>query len=102
MASRVSVSPDGVPGPVDFSVSEDTLVVRPRAEVEVRFVPPGGAEFLGTLRAEHSIGEATRIAAEAHPSFDLEANLVGLIGDEVYIGYGLAEHSVAQDAWSAA
>ena len=77
---------DGVPQPVDFSVAEDTLIVRPRAEVEVRSMPCGGAEFVGALQAGHSISEATGRAAKTHSSFELEANLVGLVRAEVFIG----------------
>ena len=88
---------DGVPGPVDFSVSEDTLIIRPRAEVEARSMPPGGAEFLAALSAGNSIGAATRMALEAQPSFNLETNLVGLFGAEVFIGYSLAEGSLVPE-----
>ena len=47
---RMNVS-DVPTTPVDFSVAEDALIVRPGAEVEVRIVPPGGAAFVTALAA---------------------------------------------------
>jgi hypothetical protein len=93
---------NGLPEPVDLSQCEDTLIVRPDADVEVRSMPPGGADFLGALAAGCSINEATRIAIGAHPLFDLKANLVGLISARIFIGYSCAEHSVAREEWSTA
>ncbi len=47
---------DGDIVPVDMSRAEDTLIVRPDAEVEVRVVPPGGAAFV----AAHHVRRAAR------------------------------------------
>jgi Putative DNA-binding domain len=82
---------DGVPGPVDLSAGENALVVRPAAEVEVRTMPLGGAEFVEALRSGLTVSEAARLAIEAHQPFDLKANLIGLIGAQVFVGYGFAQ-----------
>lgn len=83
---------DGVPRPVDLAAGgEDTLVVRPAAAVEVRSVPPGGAEFLAALVSRQSVIEATESAVTARPGFDLPANLAALIGAGVFVDYSFAE-----------
>ncbi len=49
---------DGVPRPVDFAAGgEDALIIRPAAAVEVRLLPPGGAEFAASLTAGKSDGQ---------------------------------------------
>jgi hypothetical protein len=93
---------DGVPGPVDLEAGEDTLIVRPNAEVEVRSMPSGGAEFVGALAAGLSVGEATRTAAEAHEFFDLKANLVGLISAQVFVGHGFTKSTRTEEEGRAA
>jgi hypothetical protein len=65
--------------PVDLSVAEDTLVVRPDSEVEVRVVPPGGAAFVGALAGGAPLGAAAAAGLEADERFDLAGNLAGLI-----------------------
>jgi hypothetical protein len=67
-------------GPVDASAAEDALIVRPAAEVEVRSVPPGGAEFILALLSGATLGEAADAALAADAGFDITANLAGLIG----------------------
>jgi len=79
---------DGVPAPVDLAAGgEDALVIRPAAEVEVRSMPPGGAEFVDALAERKSVTEATRAATRADGRFDLAANLAGLIGAGAFVGY---------------
>jgi hypothetical protein len=79
---------DGVPGPVDLEAGgEDTLIVRPAAEVEVRLVPPGGAEFIAQLAAGTSVTAAARAAMRDSDKFDLSANLAGLIGAGAFVGW---------------
>ncbi|MGO9700540.1 MAG: putative DNA-binding domain-containing protein [Xanthobacteraceae bacterium] len=81
---------DSVPGPVDLeSGGEDVLVVRPAADVEVRSVPHGGAEFIASLANGQSLTEATMSAISADQSFDLSASLATLIGAGVFVGYSL-------------
>jgi hypothetical protein len=85
---------DGVPGPVDFGAGgEDTLIMRPAAEVEVRLLPPGGAEFVAALAAGQSSSEATLAAMKANSAFDLPANLAGLISVRAFVGSSLGDDS---------
>ena len=87
---RMNVS-DWVLGPVDFSAGgEDALVIRPSAEVEVRSVPPGGAEFVEALAVGHSLENAAKAMMTAATPFDLAANLAALIGAGVFVGYSFA------------
>ena len=65
---------------------EDALVVRPKLEVEVRRLPPGGASFILALRETKALGEAAAIAANEVPGFELETNLAGLIASGAIIG----------------
>ncbi len=65
--------------PVDLAKSEDALIVRPRLEVEVRKLPPGGATFLSLLLQGMTLAQAAGVAADANPDFDLQINLSGLI-----------------------
>ncbi len=83
---------DGVPSPIDFdSGGEDVLVVRPGVEVEVRLMPPGGAEFLTALASGMSLTEATRSVRTEFALFDLSTNLAILVQAGIFIGYGLAD-----------
>jgi Putative DNA-binding domain len=80
----------GVPGPVDLSSGgEDCLLVRPAANVEVRFVPPGGATFVRRLGEGAALGEAANAALEESAAFNLSANLAGLISAEAFVGTDL-------------
>jgi hypothetical protein len=58
---------------------EDALVTRPALEVEVRRLPPGGAIFLSRLITGESLGAAASAAFLESPSFDLPANIRGLL-----------------------
>jgi hypothetical protein len=83
---------EAMPGPVELeSGGEDVLVVRPAADVEVLSMPPGGAEFIGSLRNGHSLTAATMEAIRTDPAFDLSANLAALIRTGVFVGYRLRE-----------
>jgi hypothetical protein len=70
---------DGEVRPVDLAQAEDTLIVRPETQVEVRRVPPGGAAFLATLQQGVTLGEAAAAALGDDARFDLAGNLSGLI-----------------------
>lgn len=81
---------DGVPEPVNFADGgEDALIVRAGAEVEVRSMPPGGADFLIALAAGESATEATKAALAADCRFDVSANIGGLISAGVFVGYSI-------------
>ena len=54
-------------------------MTRPALEVEVRRLPPGGAIFLSRLMTGESLGAATSAAFSESPSFDLSANIRGLL-----------------------
>lgn len=71
---------DGEVRPIDLGVgAEDALVARPDAQVEVRTMPPGGAEFLAAIAAGKRLAEATRAASRSYRQFDLTAHLAGLL-----------------------
>jgi Putative DNA-binding domain len=66
--------------PIEDWRGEDVLVARPRLDVEVRALPPGGAAFLLALAESHPLGQAAESALADNPDFDLTGNLAGLIG----------------------
>jgi hypothetical protein len=61
------------------AVGEDALVIRPGLAVEVRRLPPGGAVFVQALADGATLLEAAEGALEDTATFDLEANLTGLM-----------------------
>jgi Putative DNA-binding domain len=70
---------EGSFGQINAGTPEDALITRPDAEVIVRHLPEGGAEFLTNLLAGRPLGEAAESALESSPSFDIAANIAGLI-----------------------
>jgi hypothetical protein len=70
---------EGSFGQIDAGTPEDALITRPDAEVIVRHLPDGGAVFLTNLLAGRPLGEAAVSAVESSPSFDIAANIAGLI-----------------------
>ena len=77
---------------------EDALVARPRLDVEVRPLPPGGAVFLTALASGCTLGKAAEAALADDPQFDLTGNLAtlinwGLAGSIVLPAWGLDEGS---------
>ena len=70
---------DGPASHIEVVEPEDALVTRPALEVEVRRLPPGGAIFLGRLMTGESLGAAASAAFSESPSFDLPANIRGLL-----------------------
>ncbi|MGE0751299.1 MAG: DUF2063 domain-containing protein [Variibacter sp.] len=92
---RMNVA-DGVPAPIDLEAGgEDALLVRPDADVEVRLLPPGGAEFIVDLSRGHSLADAVKAAMSIPSSFDLAANLETLISAGVFVGFSLRESADA-------
>jgi Putative DNA-binding domain len=73
--------------PIDRVVAvapEDALITRPGLDVIVRHLPPGGAIFLARLISRATLGEAVTAAFEADASFDLPANIAGMIEAGVF------------------
>ncbi len=71
-------------GPVDVVDPQDALITRPDQDVTVRHLPPGGATFLKRLIDGDPLGVAVAVALEATPSFDLPANIAGMIDAGVF------------------
>lgn len=68
----------GTDGPrVHMRAAEDALVLRPRLDVHVRRLPPGGAEFVQALARGSTLADAAGAGA-AVEGFDLPSNLAGL------------------------
>ena len=89
---------DGVPEPVDLESGwEDALVLRSVVEVEVRSMPPGGAEFVTALANGQTATEATRSAMGASARFDLSANFAALIGAGAFVGYSLVDDEIRRE-----
>lgn len=65
--------------PIEDWRGEDALVTRPALDVLVRTLPPGGAAFLMALFAGATLGAAAESALTENQSFDIVANLTGLI-----------------------
>jgi hypothetical protein len=70
---------DGPARQIEVVEPEDALLTRPVLEVEVRQLPPGGATFLSSLIAGEALGAAASTAFAESPSFDLAANIRGLL-----------------------
>jgi hypothetical protein len=70
---------DGPVGPIEAAEPEDALVTRPRLEVIVRRLPPGGAVFLMSLIAGEPLGAAAAAALAESPELDLPANIAGML-----------------------
>lgn len=64
---------------VDPGVPEEALVTRPRLEVEVTRLPPGGAHFVSMLRDGAALGDAAAAAAGACARFELSGVLAVLV-----------------------
>src|SRR3984893_10327622 len=75
---------DGPVSPLCSSEPEDALVTRPEQDVMVSRLPAGGATFLISLLQGASLGEAIAAAFQEVPSFDLQANLAGMISAGVF------------------
>lgn len=73
--------------PIDDEGPEDALIMRPRLEVTVRRLPPGGSAFLQALSGGAALGKAAEGARADHSQFDLTANLAVLIGSGAMIDF---------------
>jgi hypothetical protein len=63
---------------IDDWSPEDVVIARPDTEVEVRRLPPGGADFLGALARGEGFSEAASAAINASADFDLGFALASL------------------------
>jgi hypothetical protein len=70
---------DGSASRVEVVEPEDALLTRPALEVQVRRLPHGGAIFLTCLMTGESLGAAASAALSDSESFDLAANIGGLL-----------------------
>jgi hypothetical protein len=75
---------EGLVHPIEAIAPEDALITRPGLEVVVRHLPPGGAIFLACLISGETLGQAASAAFEASASFDLPANIAGMIEAGVF------------------
>lgn len=84
-------SKDGEPKQIDAGAGgEDGLIVRPGLAVEVRHLPPGGAAFVAALANGEKLGEAAGRAVGEDATFDLQANLAGLVAGGAVVAIGSA------------
>ena len=77
---------DGPITPFRSSEAEDALVTRPGQEVLVSRLPEGGAAFLSHLLESASLGDAVAAALHEAPSFDIQANLAGMLSAGAFTG----------------
>ncbi|CAM3650015.1 DNA-binding domain-containing protein [Bordetella bronchialis] len=75
---------EGPVGSLHSSDAEDALVTRPEQDVIVSRLPPGGAVFLVRLLEGAPLGAAAAAAFDEAPSFDLPANLAGMVSAGVF------------------
>jgi hypothetical protein len=75
-------------GRIETTDPEDALVTRPRLEVVVRRLPPGGALFLTRLIAGETLGRAAAAAFSESPQFDLPANIAGMLEAGAFTSVG--------------
>jgi len=73
------------PGLIDASIAEDALITRPDADVVVRRLSAATAVFMTNLMAGRPLGEAAVSAFQYSPSFDLAANIAGLIETGTFV-----------------
>ena len=84
---------EGAPGQIDAGTPEDALVTRPELDVIVRHLPEGGAVFLTGLMSGQTLGVAAASALQSSASFDIAANIAGMIEAGVFTSIDLEEHN---------
>lgn len=82
-------TPDGTPAPVDLSEAQDTMVLRPDAEVDVRQVLPASHDFVAALAQGLTLSQAVEAALSTDREFDLSENLRELIQMGAIISFEL-------------
>jgi hypothetical protein len=66
-------------GDIELHGPEAALVTRPELDVQVRPLLPGGHVFLGALLAGETLGVAAASGASSSSTFDLAANIEGML-----------------------
>jgi hypothetical protein len=77
--------------PLRSNTAEDALITRPDMEAAVRLLPAGAAAFLKTLIDGGTLGVAAAAAFTEAPSFDLSANVAGMIEAGVFTTIDLGD-----------
>lgn len=81
----------GVPKPLDINAAgEDTLLVRPMADVELRLLPAGSGEFVQAIMEGASLTDAMTVAIAADRRFDLSSSISGLIEAQAVINFNIS------------
>ncbi len=80
---------DGGDGAIRTWQPESALIVRPRRDVEVWRLAPGGYEFLSVLAAGHTIADALAEATADAAAFDLAETLATLMSAEAVVGWAV-------------
>ena len=81
--------PGQTPVPVDLNIPEDTMVLRPVAEVALHRLEPGCATFLQTLRDGATLSVASAAGFVETPRFDFAKALSGLLLSGALTGWHL-------------
>lgn len=79
--------------PLQSDAAEDALITRPAMEVAVRLLPLGGAVFLRSLIDGATLGASAAAAFTETPSFDLPANIAGMIEAGVFTSVHFGDRS---------
>jgi Putative DNA-binding domain len=82
---------EGVSGQIDAGTPEDALITRREMDVVVRHLPEGGAVFLTSLMSGRPLGDAAASALPSSPSFDIAANIAGMIESGSFIAINFGE-----------
>jgi hypothetical protein len=69
----------GRPQPLDLAEGQDTMVLRPDAEVDVRHLQPASHDFVAARGRGLTLAQASAAGLAADTYFDLSENLRALI-----------------------
>lgn len=70
----------------DMTGGDGLLVIRPEADVDVRFLTPDAFTFLEALASGKTLTAAYEITTAVHPGFDLQSTLQDFIATGVFAG----------------
>jgi Putative DNA-binding domain len=82
---------EGTLSRIDAGAPEDALITRPEMDVVVRHLPAGGAVFLTSLTSGRPLGDAAALALQSSPSFDIAANIAGMIEAGAFVSINFGE-----------